>query len=337
MTKALAKVGFNYDSVDKDTKGKLLAWVRDFRAAAKEHACSGLELGKIISQAHEELAGDGRDGQFAVWVESELNVSRQTAYNYFWAWGRFGKCKTVLHLFDSRALYRLASPKVSDKAVEAAIKRAEDGKSITPDVADELIDKYPDSTSPKKKRRSSSKASPSSNGAASTSPAASGETAGGTLAQDEDDCNEHVRQQIINEAATGDINKPPPDKGTSFNVAEMEPSDVKDGMGSEPPKELRAVFTILPEFAKQRNALTQIKKWITQTVSHPGAKVLEGVAQQIKVDIDNADRALRFARPHCQCVYCKNKMPKVANCNACKGHGWITEPIYDQAPKELRK
>ena len=155
--------------------------------------------------------------------------------------------------------------------------------------------------------------------------------------EDGDDPNEHCREQINNEAATGDINKPPPDKRTDFDPSKLESqSPVKDGLGKDPPKELRDVFAIRDDFAKQRNALTQVKKWITQTVSHPGAKVLESVAQQIKVDIDNADRALKFARPHSACVYCKNKMPKLANCNACKGNGWITEPVYDQAPKDMK-
>lgn len=334
MTKVLAKVGFDYDSVDKETKGKLLAMVRDFRTAAKEHASSGLALGKIIADAHKELAGDGRDGKFAAWVESELPVSRQTAYNYFWAWERFGKCKTVLHFFDSKALYKLASPNAPEKAAEAAIKRAEEGKTVTPSVADELIDKYSD----KPKRTAGGRAS---TGATVASGAQSSAAPGSQPADpdEEGDPNEHCRQQIINEAATGDVNKPPPDKGIEFDPAELDipDDDVLDGLKQKPPKELVEVFKILPDIAKQRNALTQVKKWLTMTASHPGAKVLESVAQQVKVDIDNADRALKFARPHSVCVYCKNKMPKLANCNACKGHGWITEPVYDQAPKELRK
>ena len=156
---------------------------------------------------------------------------------------------------------------------------------------------------------------------------------------DGDDPNEHCREQIENERATGDMNTPPAEaSGDTFNVAELDTPDDKvlDGLKQNPPKELVEVFKILPEFAKHRNAITQIKKWITQTISHPGAKVLEGVAQSIKVDLDNADRALRFARPHSICVYCKNKLPKLANCNACKGHGWITELTYDQAPKDQK-
>lgn len=188
MTKALTVIGFDYDSVEKETKGKLLAWVREFRAAMKEHASFGLELGKIIDQAHEELSGEGRDGKFAAWVESELNVSRQTAYNYLWAWQRFGKCKTVLHFFDSKALYKLASPKTPDKAVEAAIKRAEDGKSITPDVADSLIKKY----KPKPAVGRSSGRNPTATGSQSNgTPPATSETA---LAHDpiEDEAEEEL-------------------------------------------------------------------------------------------------------------------------------------------------
>ena len=59
--------------------------------------------------------------------------------------------------------------------------------------------------------------------------------------------------------------------------------------------------------------------------------------QRIVADLDNADSELKFSAPHCVCVYCENKPPKVANCTACKGLGWITEQIYKAAPKGLKR
>lgn len=125
--------------------------------------------------------------------------------------------------------------------------------------------------------------------------------------------------------------------GITFDPKELTPQSVKDGFGDEVTGELRAAFAIRAEFQEKRQQLTNLKTWITQRVSHPGCAVLKSGESRIKTDIDNLDTELKFATPHCECVYCKNKMPKVANCNACKGRGWITQEIYKQAPKELKR
>lgn len=129
------------------------------------------------------------------------------------------------------------------------------------------------------------------------------------------------------------------ESGNEFldNATKGVPSDVKDGHGDEVTGELRNVFEICHEFKEKRQALTNIKTWITQRLSHPGCAVLASGESRIKADIDNLDIELKFATPYCACVYCKNKMPKVANCTACKGRGWITQEIYKQAPKEMKR
>lgn len=117
----------------------------------------------------------------------------------------------------------------------------------------------------------------------------------------------------------------------------MELAPAKDGFGDDVTGELRHVFQVCAEFKEKRQQLTNLKTWITQRMNHPGCAVLASGESRIKTDIDNLDSELKFATPYCVCVYCKNKMPKLANCNACKGRGWITQEIYKQAPKELKR
>jgi DUF3102 family protein len=146
------------------------------------------------------------------------------------------------------------------------------------------------------------------------------------------------RAPLLTEQPSTDFNTPPPKvNGDTFTPSDWEPSEVKDHFGDTVPKELREAFVINAEFDKQRNALTAMKSWITQRVKHAGGKFLEAAESRIKSDIDNLDREIKFAKPYCVCVYCQNKTPKVANCNACKGLGWINEQIYSAAPKEKKR
>jgi hypothetical protein len=124
--------------------------------------------------------------------------------------------------------------------------------------------------------------------------------------------------------------------GITFERAELE-GDSKDAFGGEAPDELKKVFELCEGFKDQRSKLASIKTWMTQNQNHPGAVVLTGAANRIRTDINQADEELKFAAPYCVCVYCHNKPPKVANCNACKGLGWITEPIYKAAPKGMQR
>jgi hypothetical protein len=127
--------------------------------------------------------------------------------------------------------------------------------------------------------------------------------------------------------------KPGVTGGTTFNVAEFSAPVAKDSLGHDLPAELRQAFEICAEFDAQRAKLTAIKTWMTQRVSHPGAAVLTDAAQRIKSDLDQADAEIKFAKPYCVCVYCKN----TGDCTACKGKGWLTEQVYKAAPKGLKR
>lgn len=141
MSKELTVPTFDYATVDKDVKGKLLSLVRDITREKQKHSDSGMEIGKAIASAHELLAGDGRDGTFSKWIASECGFSRQTAYNYLNVWKRFNKCKTILHFSDA-ALYALAAPSAPPQAIKAAEKMAENGHKICLHTAKALLKKH---------------------------------------------------------------------------------------------------------------------------------------------------------------------------------------------------
>ena len=319
MSKALATVNFDYGRVDKDTKGKLISYAGQVKRHSSSLKDAANEIGKVIYAVHELLA-DQKAGLFDEWVELETEVSLSTAYNYINVEKRAFQFP-ILENLPPTVAYMLAGPKVPDAAIEAFEKRIEKGEKATVKAAKATLNKFRKVAA--KPRRKKGMAVKSQETAVSADPIGDACT---HEADEDGDCKKCG-------CPMGGVSG-----GTTFDTAELDTPDDKvlDGLKQKPPKELIEVFKILPDFAKQRNAITQIKRWITQTVSHPGAKVLEGVAQSIKVDLDNADRALRFARPHSICVYCKNKLPKLANCNACKGHGWITELTYDQAPKDQK-
>lgn len=124
--------------------------------------------------------------------------------------------------------------------------------------------------------------------------------------------------------------------GVTFDRDELT-SESKDAFDKDAPDELKHVFELREGFEEQRNRLAAVQTWITQNENHPGAKHLQSAASRIRTDLKQASSELKFCAPHCVCVYCKNKPPKVANCNACKGLGWITEPIFNQAPEALKR
>jgi hypothetical protein len=122
----------------------------------------------------------------------------------------------------------------------------------------------------------------------------------------------------------------------TFEPAEFV-SEAKDAFGDGVAGDLKQVFELRGEFDEQLAKLASIKTWMTQRATHPGAAVLAEADQRIRSDLTQVHEELKFAKPHCVCVYCKNKKPKVLDCNACKGKGWMTEQVYKAAPKGLKR
>lgn len=146
MTKEL--IAFDYSGLDKDTKSKLLCLAGQIKRGKAHYVKAVIEVGAAIHEAHELLAGDGRDGRFSDWCENECGIERRTAYNYLWSFNRFGKCETVSH-FSAGAMYALAAPTAPDKAVKEALRMADKGERVTKATADELLEKYTVDAKPK--------------------------------------------------------------------------------------------------------------------------------------------------------------------------------------------
>lgn len=363
VSKALT-TAFDYATVDKDTKGKLIVLAGQVKRGKGGQIKSIIEIGCAIHEAHELLAGDGRDGKFREWVELECGFEKSTAYNYLHSFEEFAKCE-VIEQFSPTAMYALAAPNTPDNARKEAIKRATKGERIIKSVADDIIESFTVADKPKQtsvqRLDTSAKPQASATGTPATSTASSPDLPSvGTVnrtesgSQDSGDAGEcPPGKHVWTDDGDGEYCKAckvsredvevwpvvggKPSGGITFDPSEFTPSEVKDGHGDEVTGDLRHVFEICEEFKEKRQMLTNLKTWVTQRIAHPGCAVLATAESRIKTDIDTVDRELKFATPFCVCVYCNNKMPKVANCTACKGRGWMTQDVYKAAPKEMKR
>lgn len=129
-----------------------------------------------------------------------------------------------------------------------------------------------------------------------------------------------------------------PKGGTDFTPSDWETpaEEVKDALGNAVPGDLLPVFRLADEFTEQMKCLSAVKAWVNRIVDLPGGKFLSGVASACKTDIDNARAAIKHCKPHTVCPRCKSKLPKVANCEACRHTGFVTAEVLDRIPKDLR-
>lgn len=63
----------------------------------------------------------------------------------------------------------------------------------------------------------------------------------------------------------------------------------------------------------------------------PGGFWLAQNLQKVEADLRNLRNTIRFCRPYQVCPHCQGKQ-----CSACKGQGWVTEQIWEAAPKDLK-
>jgi len=133
-----------------------------------------------------------------------------------------------------------------------------------------------------------------------------------------------------------------PSGGVTFNPAEWqeetkpvpEPAkeiEVLDGEGKPVPAKFKAIFARRGELLELEQALQSVAKKLDEKQNDPLYTFVH--AQSTTADIDNAKRAIRFAKPHAVCPYCKGGGK---SCKACKGQGWLPKTIFKQAPAEMR-
>lgn len=138
MAKDLSTAKFDYRLVPDEAKGKLIWYASELGKQAKTHVESGLQIGRILSEA-KKLIGDGGRETFQEWVDSECGFSKSTAYNYISAWENFGECPTVGHI-ELGAMYQLAK---SSGAKKKALKLADKGVRITQSMAKQFVEEAP--------------------------------------------------------------------------------------------------------------------------------------------------------------------------------------------------
>lgn len=110
-----------------------------------------------------------------------------------------------------------------------------------------------------------------------------------------------------------------------------EATTAEDAVGRELPAALVSVFEVVDEFEEQSKALAKIKKWAEQVAATVPGSYLH--AQSFIGQLTAAQKQLKFERPYAVCPYCLAAKKK---CEACKGRGFVTKPIYDGAPSEMR-
>lgn len=128
------------------------------------------------------------------------------------------------------------------------------------------------------------------------------------------------------------IKKPP--GGINFNPSDWEgngekPAEVLDGEKKPVPAKLREIFSRAKELTDLERQLQAVVKKLEDSQNDPLFSYVH--TQSTVADIDNAKRAIRFAKPFAVCPYCKGKA-----CKACKGQGWVNKPLLKQAPAEMR-
>lgn len=150
VSKALTTEVFDYDSeVDKETKGKLITLAGQVKRGKAFYVKNAIEIGCALHEAHELLAGKGRDGKFRQWFECECGLEKSTAYNYLNSFNAFSKFDSVAQL-SAGAMYELALPSTPPAARKEAMKRASQGVKINRKVADEIIGEFTVDESPAK-------------------------------------------------------------------------------------------------------------------------------------------------------------------------------------------
>ncbi len=140
---ALITTGFDYGTVAKDAKGKLIYLAGQINREKNAVAESLMTIGEHIGEAHQLLAGKGGDGKFSEWVQETCGFSRRTAYNYMLAYQKFHGCEGIAYISQD-AMYALSGPETPPGAFKEAVKLAEKGQRVDLKHAKNLLLKFGD-------------------------------------------------------------------------------------------------------------------------------------------------------------------------------------------------
>lgn len=114
------------------------------------------------------------------------------------------------------------------------------------------------------------------------------------------------------------------------NEPAAEPEVITDKVGNVLPERFHEAFTSR-EITEVCSAIQAIRKRVKELCATPiGAHLHHQTADAI---LENAMQTIKHSRPHALCGYCR---ATGKSCKACKKQGWITKPIYDAAPEDVK-
>ena len=134
-------VPFDYSQLDESAQGALRGHAARLGQLAQDTAVGLWEMGRILADAQERLAAHGR-GTFLKWLQQETGLSQSTAYRLIQVHKAFDLPTVGRMAFSASALYYLSTGTIPAPARQEAIRRAEQGETITEQKAREIVEAH---------------------------------------------------------------------------------------------------------------------------------------------------------------------------------------------------
>lgn len=145
------------------------------------------------------------------------------------------------------------------------------------------------------------------------------------------------RAEALADATKAAGKKPPTADQIKAEVdrrAADEPEPVTDARGSPvTQKKLQPVFVAGVAFGTLASQVATLKGKVAALLEGPAGAVLAEQRQDVERDRQNILAALKFSRPYTVCPYCDARKK---DCEACRGRGWVTKHVHDQAPAKAQ-
>lgn len=132
---------FNYTSLETETRTVVLQRTTEIKSLIHCTALNRIEIGQKLIDVKERLG----HGEFRKWLKAEFSWGVTTAWKQMKVAQAF-KCSLCEHLdIAPSAFYLLTASSTSEQAREEALERARAGETITPSIAEAIVNKYKES------------------------------------------------------------------------------------------------------------------------------------------------------------------------------------------------
>jgi hypothetical protein len=118
-------------------------------------------------------------------------------------------------------------------------------------------------------------------------------------------------------------------------VVEPKPTVVTDELGKTVPKHLESIFNRRPEIRDHIRTVSDIFKTIKDAQQKNDMLYCNCKVDQLKADLANFRRNLRFTLPYAVCPYCGGDVNN-QECQLCNSTGFINESTYLAVPAEMK-